>query len=344
MKKRVIQMVIVALLISIAPFMTTQASAATGNEIVKIANSLLGVRYQMGGTTPTGFDCSGYTSYVYKKAGITLPRTSVSQYGTGKAVSKANLQAGDLVFFNNLGPGITHVGIYVGNGRFASAESEGITTSSINDPYYWGKYYVGAKRIINTTVTAASTPAPVAMSDVYKDVPLAHPALQAILSLSQDGIINGYKDATFKPENSITRGQTAAMVNRVLNLKAQNPVNFTDVSTSNDFAADIAAMNEAGILQGYSNGKFGVYETLTRAQLAVIVDRAFAMQQKADATIQAASAASYQDVPATHWAAESIQALKVLDQTKVFQTSNYKLSSEASRAEFSAAIYSATSN
>ena len=68
------------------------------------------------------------------------------------------------------------------------------------------------------------------------------------------------------------------------------------------------------------------------------------MQQKADATIQAASAASYQDVPETHWAAESIHALKVLDQTKVFQTSTYKLSSEASRAEFSAAIYSATSN
>lgn len=342
MRKRVIQMVIAALLISIAPFMTTQASAATGNEIVNIAKSLIGVRYQMGGTTPSGFDCSGYTSYVYKKAGLTLPRTSTQQYGTGKAVSKADLQAGDLVFFNNLGPGITHVGIYVGNGRFASAESEGITTSSVNDPYYWGKYYVGAKRIINTATPAASTT--VAMSDVYKDVPLAHPALQAILALSQEGVINGYKDATFRPENSITRGQTAAMVNRVLNLKAQNPVNFTDVSTSNDFAADIAAMNEAGILQGYSNGKFGVYETLTRAQLAVIVDRAFAMQQKADATIQAASAAAYQDVPDTHWASGAIHALKIVDQTKVFQTSTYKLSSEASRAEFSAAIFSATSN
>lgn len=333
-----IQMVIVALLISVAPFMTTQASAATGSQIANTANSLLGVGYLAGGTTPSGFDCSGYTSYVYKKHGITLPRTSVSQYSAGKSVSKANLQAGDLVFFNNLGPGVTHVGIYTGNGKFISAESEGIATSSINDPYYWGKYYIGAKRIISSVTVTASVP----MSDIYKDVPLSHPALQAILSLSEDGVINGFKDATFKPENSITRGQTAAMVNRVLNLQAQNPVNFTDVSSSNDFAADIAAMNEAGILQGYSNGKFGVYETLTRAQLAVIVDRAFKLQQQADAQIHTASL--YQDVPSEHPAADSIQALKVMDQTKVFQTSNFKLGEDASRAEFSAAIFSATAS
>jgi uncharacterized protein YxeA len=342
MKKSVIQIVIVALLISVAPFMTTQASAATGNEIVNTATSLTGVRYQAGGTTPSGFDCSGYTSYVYKKHGITLSRASVSQYSAGKSVSKANLQAGDLVFFNNLGPGVTHVGIYTGNGKFISAESEGITTSSINDPYYWGKYYLGARRIISSETTTVAKPITVAMSDIYKDIPLSHPALQAILALSEDGVINGYKDATFKPENSITRGQTAAMVNRVLNLQAKNPVNFTDVSASNDFAADIAAMNEAGILEGYSNGKFGVYETLTRAQLAVIVDRAFKLQQQADAQVQTASL--YKDVPSAHWAADSIQALKVMDQTKVFQTSNFKLGEDASRAEFSAAIFSATAS
>ena len=326
-------MVIVALLISVAPFMTTQASAATGNEIVNTAKSLLGVRYQYGGTTPSGFDCSGYTSYVYKKNGVSLDRTAAQQFASGTSVSKANLQAGDLVFFNNLGRGATHVGIYIGSGKFISAESEGISISAVNDPYYWGKYYVGARRVIETKTVS------VAMSDVYKDVPVTHPALQAIVSLSQDGVINGYKDATFRPENSITRGQTAAMVNRVLNLQAQKPVNFTDVAASNDFAADIAAMNEAGILKGYSNGKFGIYETLTRAQLAAIVDRAFDLQQKADSQAQTAS---YQDVPSTHWAAESIQALKVMDQTKVFQTTNYKLSAQASRAEFSAAIFSAT--
>lgn len=336
MKKRMIQMVIVTLLLTISPLMTSQANAATGNQIVNTANSLTGVRYVYGGITPSGFDCSGFTSYVFNKSGISLPRTSIAQFGVGTSVSKANLQLGDLVFFNNLGKGVTHVGIYTGNGNFISAESEGITTSKVNDPYYWGKYYVGARRIISTETTPAT------MSNTFTDVSLTHPALEAIVSLSQSGVINGYKDSTFKPDNSITRGQTAAMVNRVLKLQAQMPVNFTDVSSSNDFANDIAAMNEAGILKGYSNGKFGVYETLTRAQLAAIVDRAFELQLKANAQVQTASI--YQDVPSTHWAANSIQALKVMDKTKVFQTTTYKLSAEASRAEFSAAIYSATSS
>lgn len=342
MKKRIIQMMIAVLLFSVAPFMTTQASASTGNEIVNYAKSLSGIAYKYGGSTPSGFDCSGFTSYVYKKVGVTLPRTAASQYGQGTAVSKSNLQPGDLVFFNNFGAGISHVGIYVGNSNFISAtSSKGIATVSINDPYYWGKYYVGAKRVVKEeTTTVASKPASVPMSDVYSDVPLAHPALNAILALSQDGVINGYKNSTFKPENSITRGQTAAMLNRVLNLNANNPVQFTDVAKSNDFADDIAAMNEVGILKGYSNGKFGIYETLTRAQLAAIVDRAFELQEKADAQVRAASV--YKDVPSSHWAHDSILALKSIDQTKVFQTSNFNISEDASRAEFSAAIFSAT--
>lgn len=339
MKKRIIQMIIAVLLFSVAPFMTTQASASTGNEIVNYAKSLSGIAYKYGGSTPSGFDCSGFTSYVYKKIGVNLPRTAASQYGEGKAVSKSNLQPGDLVFFNNLGAGISHVGIYVGNSNFISAtSSKGIATVSINDPYYWGKYYVGAKRVAKEETTPVAAPEP--MSDVYSDIPLTHPALNAILALSQDGVINGYKNSTFKPENSITRGQTAAMINRVLKLDATNNVKFSDVAQSNDFAQDIAAMNEVGILKGYSNGKFGIYETLTRAQLAVIVDRAFELQEKADAQIKAASV--YQDVPSSYWAHDAILALKSIDQTKVFQTSNFNLSEDASRAEFSAAIYSAT--
>ncbi|WP_075617247.1 C40 family peptidase [Paenisporosarcina indica] len=338
MKKRIIQMIIAVLLFSVAPFMTTQASASTGNEIVNYAKSLSGIAYKYGGSTPSGFDCSGFTSYVYKKFDVNLPRTAASQYGAGTAVSKSNLQQGDLVFFNNLGAGISHVGIYVGNSNFISAtSSKGIATVSINDSY-WGKYYVGAKRVVNEETTPVATSEP--MSDVYSDVPLSHPALNAILTLSQDGVINGYKNSTFKPENSITRGQTAAMLNRVLNLNANHPVQFTDVAKSNDFAADIAAMNEVGILKGYSNGTFGIYETLTRAQLAVIVDRAFELQEKADAQVRAASI--YHDVPSSYWAHDAIIALKSIDQTKVFQTANFKLNEDASRAEFSAAIYSAT--
>lgn len=336
MKKRIIQMIIAVLLISVAPFMTTQASAATGNEIVNYAKPLLGVRYQYGGTTPSGFDCSGFTSYVYKKAGITLPRTSTAQYGEGTAVSKSNLQAGDLVFFNNLGPGVTHVGIYIGNSQFISAESKGIEISSINDPYYWGKYYVGAKRIISATAQVASAPV---TNGQFNDVATSHPAYEAIKSLNVEGIVSGFPNQEFRPTASITRGQAAAMINRDLNLTPKSTSKFSDVGTTHSFAKDITAMNEAGILAGYTNGKFGVNDLLSKAQLAVILERAFEMTSASNN--QAHTASRYNDVGASYWAYESIIALKAIDQTTVFQTSNFSVNANASRAEFSAALYSA---
>ena len=105
----------------------------------------------MGGTSLAGFDCSGFTSYVYKNLGLTLPRTSQAQFKTGTAVSKTNLREGDLVFFNTSGRGVSHVGIYVGNGKFShSSSSRGVTITSLSDSY-WSKRYVGAKRVMSTT-------------------------------------------------------------------------------------------------------------------------------------------------------------------------------------------------
>ena len=343
MKKRIIQMIIAVLLISVAPFMTTQASAATGNEIVNYAKALQGVRYQYGGTTPTGFDCSGFTSYVYNKAGITIKRTAAEQYGQGSSVSKSNLQAGDLVFFNNLGRGATHVGIYIGNSNFISAESEGIAISSINDPYYWGKYYVGAKRIISAQVeTTAPAPAPTSTpvtNGNFADVASSHPAYTAIKSLNIDGIISGYENQQFRPTTEVTRGQAAAMINRVLKLTPTKAVTFTDVASNHSFAKDIAAMNEAGIILGYTSGtKYGMYDSLSKSQLAVILDRAFKITQSQQNQVQTASA--YNDVPTTYWAYKPIVALKTIDLTTVFQTSNYSVNDSTNRAEFSAALYS----
>ena len=343
MKKRIIQMIIAVLLISVAPFMTTQASAATGNEIVNYAKALQGVRYQYGGTTPSGFDCSGFTSYVYKKAGITIQRTAAQQYGQGSAVSKSNLQAGDLVFFNNLGRGATHVGIYIGNSKFISAESEGITISSINDPYYWGKYYIGAKRIISAQATAPApkpAPAPPITDGNFPDVATSHPAYEAIKTLNIDGVISGYENQQFRPTTEVTRGQAATMINRVLKLTPKNTVTFTDVATNHSFAKDIAAMNEAGIILGYTSGKkFGMYDTLSKSQLAVILERAFKITQAQQNQVQTAS--TYNDVPSTYWAYKSIVALKTIDLTTVFQTSNYSVNDSTDRSEFSAALYSA---
>ena len=86
--------------------------------ILKAAYSMLGVPYVFGGISPGGFDCSGFVSYVYGKAGISLPRMADEQYYSLTHISRANLKSGDLVFFETYCPGPSHVGIYVGDGKF----------------------------------------------------------------------------------------------------------------------------------------------------------------------------------------------------------------------------------
>jgi len=125
---------------------TTNGAAKTQN-ILATAKSYTGVPYLWGGTTPSGFDCSGFTQYVFMKNGITLPRTSSQQYQVGAAVSFNTLQPGDLVFFNfNSGSVVSHVGIYLGDGQFISAtSSKGVIAYSFTP--YWKNAYVGAKRV-----------------------------------------------------------------------------------------------------------------------------------------------------------------------------------------------------
>lgn len=116
-------------------------------QIISTAKGFLGVPYKWGGTTPTGFDCSGYTRYVFASQNITLPRVSIDQYGVGTPVAFSNLIPGDLVFFNlTSGKQISHVGIYIGNNQFISAtSSKGIAIYGFTP--YWSNSYVGAKRV-----------------------------------------------------------------------------------------------------------------------------------------------------------------------------------------------------
>ncbi|MDA8334725.1 MAG: LysM peptidoglycan-binding domain-containing protein [Peptococcaceae bacterium] len=110
------------------------------------AMKLQGVPYRWGGTTPAGFDCSGFVQYVFREAGINLPRDTWEQYTVGVPVAKDQLRRGDLVFFNTEGP-ITHDGIYIGNGEFISAtSSDGVAVRNINDGY-WGPRYAGGRRL-----------------------------------------------------------------------------------------------------------------------------------------------------------------------------------------------------
>ena len=117
-------------------------------KILKTAAQYKGVPYVFGGTTPNGFDCSGYVQYVFAKHGIRLTRTADTQALEGKYVSKKSLRPGDLVFFTTYEPGASHVGIYAGNNQFWNAtSSRGIMLSNLNDSY-WGPRYYTARRIL----------------------------------------------------------------------------------------------------------------------------------------------------------------------------------------------------
>ena len=131
---------------------TAVKESSKGNDIVAYAKKYVGYDYVSGGSSPkTGFDCSGLTYYVYNSFGYSMGRTCTAQSKMGTAVSRKDLSAGDLIFFNNGGNGsIGHVGIYIGGGQFVHAENSktGVRIDTINSGYY-NRYYYTARRIID---------------------------------------------------------------------------------------------------------------------------------------------------------------------------------------------------
>ena len=123
------------------------AGSSGASAAVAAARSVIGVPYAYGGNGPGHFDCSGLTVYAMRAAGISLPRTSYSQYGVGAPVDRASIQAGDLVFFDTDGSGASHVGIATSNWSVISATvSAGVVEHTISGAY-WGTRYVGARRV-----------------------------------------------------------------------------------------------------------------------------------------------------------------------------------------------------
>lgn len=122
----------------------TSTSSSLGAQVCSYAKQYLGCKYVYGGTTPNGFDCSGFTQYVFKHFGITLNRTAEAQASNGTYVAKSDLKAGDLVIFSS------HAGIYLGNGTFihAANPSKGVIITSMSDSYYV-RNYITARRIVN---------------------------------------------------------------------------------------------------------------------------------------------------------------------------------------------------
>ncbi|HWL26807.1 MAG TPA: NlpC/P60 family protein [Ureibacillus sp.] len=124
------------------------SNQSTTNKLVDNAKQYLRVPYVWGGTSPSGFDCSGYLKYVFQQSiGINLPRTVAEIYKQGTTVSTPKV--GDLVFYETYKPGASHAGIYIGNRQFIHSQSTyGVSISSM-DNSYWSKRYIGAKQYIN---------------------------------------------------------------------------------------------------------------------------------------------------------------------------------------------------
>lgn len=123
--------------------------SATGAQIVAEAKKYLGTPYVYGGASPSGFDCSGFVYYVLKQFGYSPYRTPADQYKMGTYVAKSNLQPGDIVFFaGTYASGISHVGIYVGNGQFIHSPNSRSTVSYADlTSGYWAQHYYGARRM-----------------------------------------------------------------------------------------------------------------------------------------------------------------------------------------------------
>lgn len=135
------------------------ASNVTGSQLVKYAKKFVGTPYSYGGADPSGFDCSGFTQYVYKRFGIRLPHSATDQMQVGRAVSRSDLKPGDLVIWNGGG----HVGLFTGKGFLSATSSKGIWQYSMSQ---WSQFqsYTTARRVlpdsaVDGSATSPTTPA-----------------------------------------------------------------------------------------------------------------------------------------------------------------------------------------
>jgi cell wall-associated NlpC family hydrolase len=149
------------LTLAVLMFVTSTASAhhleKYSNErrhIRRRAHNVLGAPYRSGGTSPSGFDCSGFTRWAFLEHGANLPHSAQSQFdmaqqfGVVRIWKRSKLKVGDLVFHKTTSAQVGHAGIYIGHGRFISSTSSGgVQIKSLYDPYYWGSRWVGATRL-----------------------------------------------------------------------------------------------------------------------------------------------------------------------------------------------------
>lgn len=301
MKKKWLLPVFAAfMLFTTAPGENNTAEAASPTELIQKANQYQGIPYRWGGTTTAGFDCSGFTQRVFSDIGVNIGRTTWDQYARGTSVSKSNLKTGDLVFFNTAGPGsLSHVGIYVGNGKMIhSGTSTGVGYASINDPYYWGSRYAGAKRMTNleevkevaidtakyatrgevayqiAKALGLDTSDPIVDSTQIKDVKPTHEYAGAIEATRKAGIFSGDAEGKFNPSSLITRAQAAKVLTIAFGLQEQGEAKaFTDVPADHWAHSYVSTLANNEITTGKTNGSFGLNEHLTKEHLKLFIER-----------------------------------------------------------------------
>lgn len=249
------------------------------DDVVRIATQLTtqNIPYEWGGTTTRGFDCSGFVQFVYRQAGISILRTTGEQITQGTFVNRSNLRPGDIVFFNTENPNAstpTHNGIYIGNNRMAhSGSSRGVEITSFGSGSYWGRYYIGARRIIQDAPPRSSFPAlPVGQ---YHDVPAGFWAHNEIRNISIQGHMNGTGHSFFDPNDQITRASVAAVITRMKGLDKRNNHGFNDVRSGHWATGYIGAVEAAGYMNGNGNGAFQPDRAMTRAEVSAVFRRAF---------------------------------------------------------------------
>lgn len=140
------------MVIEAARLLEEQLDAADNlrDSVLEVAYSLEGTPYRYGGSSPSGFDCSGYVSYIMAKHGIVLPRSTAAMFRAVDKIDAAELAPGDLVFFTTYKAGPSHVGIYVGDNTFIHAPSTGRTVSydRLDDAGYWQNRFIGAASVL----------------------------------------------------------------------------------------------------------------------------------------------------------------------------------------------------
>ncbi|WP_176222110.1 C40 family peptidase [Tuberibacillus sp. Marseille-P3662] len=327
---------VISILTVFTVFFVPQSQANTRDDVVTAAKQHIGTPYRWGGTTPKGFDCSGFVQYAFNKVGINIPRTTSQQYQAGKAVSKSHLKRGDIVFFETYKSGPSHSGIYIGGGDFIHTSStDGVTIDNINSPYYWGPKYLGARRVINEPIKKQDVDPKPLSNGHYYDVAKSYWAYEKITKLSKNNVINGYKDDTFRPRQTISRAEVAQILANHFNLDTSSSSgSFSDVSSNFWGAGAINAADKAGYIDGYKNGTFKPNQPITRQEVAALFTKVFNLSadtRKVD----------FKDVSEDDWSYDSIQAMAAAGLTTGYKNNTFKPKEETTRAEFVVFLYRA---